>query len=383
MTEQIYYTNPCCKSFDAIVLSCESHDKDSWEVVLNRTAFYPEGGGQPGDIGTINGIPVTDTHIKNDTIVHYMLQPLEVGTEVHGEIDWEYRFDLMQNHSGEHIVSGIIHADNHANNVGFHMGTDTITVDVDQPVTVEKLREYEMLANIAVWKNIATEITYPDAETLKTLQYRSKKELSGDVRIVTFPGYDTCACCALHVQHTGEIGLIKLISVQKHKSGSRIEMLCGRRAMEYVNTIEQQNHKISVALSAKPFETANAVTRLKEETAQITMQFNDMESAVFEQKAADLAHQGNVLLFENNLTPFRVRKLAAAVMETCDGRCAVFSGDDEHGYKYTIGEKNGDVRTLVKEVNNHLNGRGGGKPFLAQGSVAATQHEIELFFANK
>lgn len=382
MTEQIYYSNPYCKTFDAVVLSCEAHPKHGWELILDRTAFYPEGGGQPGDIGTINGITVTDTHIKGNQIVHYIEEPIEVGISVTGHIDWNYRFDLMQNHSGEHIVSGIIHADSGANNVGFHMGTDTITVDVDQIVTPEMLAKYENLANEAVWADIETEISFPDSDALANLEYRSKKELTSDVRIVTYPGYDTCACCALHVKHTGEIGLIKLISVQKHKSGSRIEMLCGRRAFKYVNTILQQNHQISVALSSKPFETAAAVDRLKEENAQTTLRLAEMETSIFQQKAADLKEQGNVLLFEDNLMPFSIRKLAVAVMETCGGRSAVFSGNDQTGYKYAIGEKNGNIIPFIKRMNQTLNGRGGGKPFLAQGSVLSTRSEIEAFFSH-
>ncbi|MCD8356934.1 MAG: alanine--tRNA ligase-related protein [Clostridia bacterium] len=381
MTEQIYYTDAYCKTFTATVLSCQPHEKNSWAIVLDRTAFYPEGGGQPGDIGTLNDIPVTDTHIKEGEILHYTAEPLEPGTAVAGVIDWNYRFDLMQNHSGEHIVSGIIHADTQANNVGFHMGKDVITIDFDIPVSPDKLQEYELLANEAVWADLTTEISYPDPQTLQELDYRSKKQLTGDVRIVTYPGYDVCACCGMHVQHTGEIGLIKLLSVQKHKTGSRIEMLCGRRALEYCNTMLTQNHAISVALSAKPFETAAAVQRLKDENSQLSAQISDMETAAFEKKAAALQDAGNVILFEDSLEPFSVRKLTVAVMETCGGRCAVFSGNDENGYKYAVGEKDGDTRALVKEMNKALHGRGGGKPFLAQGSIQAKRAEIEVFFS--
>ena len=380
MTEQIYYHDPYCRSFEATVQSCTPHAKKGWEIVLDRTAFYPEGGGQPGDIGTLNGVTVQDTYEKDGQIIHLASDDIAAGTKVTGTIDWNYRFDLMQNHSGEHIVSGIIHAAIGANNVGFHIGSQTVTMDIDQFITPEQLMHYEMLANTAIWKNITTEITYPDEKTLKTLDYRSKKELSGQVRIVTYPGYDVCACCALHVQQTGEIGLIKLISVQKHKSGSRIELLCGRRALQYINTVAQQNHEISVALSAKPLETASAVVRLKEENEKTALQYSALETTIFEQKACEMAHCGDVVLFEQNLAPFSVRKLAVSVMETCDGRCAVFSGDDQSGYKYTIGEKNGDVRSLIRELNQELHGRGGGKPFLAQGSVQATRCEIESFF---
>ena len=381
MTEQLYETNPYQKTFTATVLSCEPCSRKHWNVVLDRTAFYPEGGGQPGDIGTLNDITVTDTHIKNGIILHTTTEPLAPGTQVAGCIDWNYRFDLMQNHSGEHIVSGIIHADTQANNVGFHMGKDVITIDFDLPLSSEKLPEYERLANQAVWDNLETEITCPDAATLQTLDYRSKKELTGKVRIVTFPGYDTCACCGLHVLHTGEIGLIQLLSIQKHKSGSRIEMLCGQRAWEYCHAVRTQNHAISVSLSAKPLETAAAVQRLKQENNALAARISALETAAFEKKAAELQNAGHVVLFEEGLEPFSVRKLAVAVMETCGGWCAVFSGSDETGYKYAVGQLDGDTRGIVRAMNQALHGRGGGKPFLAQGSVRASRAEIEAFFA--
>lgn len=196
--------------------------------------------------GTLDGVTVTDTQERGEEILHLTDQPLEVGTTVTGQLDWAHRFSLMQNHSGEHIVSGIIHRRTGGNNVGFHMGSDTITVDLDVELTAEELAEIEAEANRVVWANGATQIFHPTAEELKDLDYRSKKELTGDVRIVTFPGADTCACCGTHVTRTGEIGLIKLISVQKFKEGSRIEMLCGDRALAYINGILEQNHQISV-----------------------------------------------------------------------------------------------------------------------------------------
>lgn len=380
MTERIFYSDVTCQRFEAQVLSCQPRKKKGYEVVLDRTAFYPEGGGQPGDRGTLGGVTVTDTQERGEEILHLTDQPLEVGTTVTGQLDWAHRFSLMQNHSGEHIVSGIIHRRTGGNNVGFHMGSDTITVDLDVELTAEELAEIEAEANRVVWANGATQIFHPTAEELKALDYRSKKELTGDVRIVTFPGADTCACCGTHVTRTGEIGLIKLISVQKFKEGSRIEMLCGERALAYINGILEQNHQISVALSAKPMKTALAVERLKAEKAQLEYQLNSMEQAVFQQRAEALTGAGDVVLFEGPMAPDSVRKLAVAVMETCGGRCAVFAGDEESGYKYAIGEKNGDLRALVKELNQQCNGRGGGKPFFAQGSVQAKRSEIEAFW---
>ena len=381
MTERIFYSDVTCQCFEAQVLSCQPRKEKGYEVVLDRTAFYPEGGGQPGDRGTLGGVTVTDTQERGEEIVHITDQPLEPGTTVTGQLDWTHRFSLMQNHPGEHIVSGIIHRRTGGNNVGFHMGSDTITVDLDVELTAAELAEIEAEANQVVWANGVTQVFHPTAEELKALDYRSKKALTGDVRIVTFPGADTCACCGTHVTRTGEIGLIKLISVQKFKEGSRIEMLCGDRALAYVNGILEQNHQISVALSAKPMKTASAVERLKTEKAQLEYQLNGLEQAAFQQKAEALAGAGDVLLFEGPMAPDSVRKLAVAVMESCGGRCAVFAGDEESGYKYAIGEKDGDLRVAIKEFNQKCNGRGGGgKPFFAQGSVQAKRSEIEAFW---
>lgn len=388
MTEKIYYNDVYCKEFSATVVDCRERKK-GYEVVLDRTAFYPEGGGQPGDRGILIvdnealKITVTDTHERGEEILHYTDVFVEPGTNVTGKIDWDFRFDLMQNHSGEHIVSGLIHEKYGYNNVGFHMGSDLLTIDLDGEFTAEDMKEFEARANEIVWKNQPVDITVYSEEEVKAVEYRSKKELHGNVRIVTFPGADTCACCGTHVSCTGEIGLIKLISLQKFKGGIRMEMICGKRALEYVNHICEQNHQISVALSAKPKETAAAVLRLKETDAKNCFRLVAMENEMFARKAESLAGAGEVLLFEEGLSADGVRKLAVAVMEVCGGRCAVFSGDDENGYKYAVGETNGDLRAMIKEMNTALNGRGGGKPFFAQGSVASSREEIEKFFASR
>lgn len=388
MTEKIYYTDAYCREFDAVVKKCRE-GKNGYQTVLDRTAFYPEGGGQPGDRGEFlirregagtQIVRVSDTHEKEGEILHYTDCCLKPGTQIHGRIDWEYRFDLMQNHSGEHIVSGLIHEKFGYQNVGFHMGSDMITIDLDGEISAGEMQEVERRANETVWKNHPTDIRTYDEETVKSLEYRSKKELHGEVRIVTFPGADTCACCGLHVRNAGEIGLIKLISLQRFKGGIRMEMLCGRRAVEYMNEIWEQNHRISVALSAKPKETATAVQRLKEAEAAASFRQMSLENELFAQKAKSLSGTGAALLFEEGLAPDAVRRLAAAVMESCGGICAVFSGTDENGYRYAVGEKDGDLRQLVKTMNQTLHGRGGGKPFFAQGSVNARRIEIEDFF---
>lgn len=378
-TERIFENDVYCKEFSAAVLSCVPGRKTGYEVVLDRTAFFPEGGGQPGDRGTLGGVRVTDTHEREGAVVHYTDAPLEVGSTVTGVLDWAFRFDQMQNHSGEHILTGVIHRHTGCNNVGFHMGKDTITVDLDVDITPEELTAYEEEANRVVWQDLPSRCWYPDPEELAALDYRSKKALSGAVRIVSFPGADICACCGTHVARTGEVGLIKLISVQKFRTGSRIEMLCGRRALGYVRTVEAQNHAVSVSLSAKTGETAAAVERLKAENARLSFRAGQLEAESFARIASGYAGAGNILHFEPGLTADGVRRLTVAVMEQCGGTAAVFSGDDAGGYKYALGQEGGDLRGLVKELNSALSGRGGGKPNFAQGSVAAREADICAF----
>ena len=381
MTERIYYTDSYIQDFTARVVSCEKSKRGRWEVVLTRTAFYPEGGGQPGDRGTLNGVRVLDTQEKGGEVVHLTDGPLKPGTEVQGELDWVHRFDQMQNHSGEHIVSGLLYRYWGCNNVGFHMGSESITIDFDQAIPLEALSEIELIANAVVWEDVETEITVYTHEEAQKQEFRSKKELPGDVRVVNFLGADSCACCGTHVRRTGEIGLIKLLSAQRSRGGMRLEMLCGRRALAYVNVVLEQNHRISVALSAKALNTAAAVERLKGEQEQAQYRLVGLENREFARRAEELSGAGNVLLIEPPMSPESVRKLAAAVVETCGGRCAVFAGDDASGYKYAIGERNGNLRELVKELNRALHGRGGGKPDFVQGSVQGKKAEIEAFFA--
>lgn len=390
-TEKLYYQDAYCKSFTAIVRECRS-GKTGYEIILDRTAFYPEGGGQPGDRGVLKVgsgegaeecILVSDTIEKEGRIIHITDRPLTPGMTVTGELDWLHRFDLMQNHSGEHIVSGLIHKKLGCSNVGFHMGEDFITVDFDAEFTQEDMREFERQANEIIWNNDETDIRLYRKEEIADLEYRSKKELHGQVRIVTFPGADICACCGTHVKRTGEIGLIKLLSLQKFKGGVRMEMLSGRRAFSYVTELCSQNHQISVALSAKPLETAGAVARLKEAAANDAFRMMALEKELFSQKADQLKDAGNVLLIEEGLSADSVRRLAVAVMESCGGRCGVFSGDDEHGYKYAIGEKDGDLRDFVRKMNASLHGRGGGKPFFVQGSISCSRDDIRKFWKEK
>ena len=393
VTVRLFDQDSYIRTFEAEVTSCVP-DKDHFLVCLDQTAFYPEGGGQPGDTGTLTipdesaacggkVIHVLDTHEKNDEICHWTDAPIEPGTRICGRIDWDRRFMLMQNHSGEHIVSGLIHSTFGYENVGFHMGSDFLTIDLSGELTMDDLADIQRRANEIVWQDIKTDIRFYEGSASIPFHYRSKKELTGQVRIVTFPGADICACCGTHVSSTGQIGLIKLISCVKFRSGVRIEMLCGGRAMDYLEKIWQQNHRISNLLSARPMQTAAAVERVMENEQEARFELIRFQKEKEEAFAAEMAGKGNVLILSAPLyDPQGVRRLANAIMEQCGGICAVFAGSDETDYKYAIGWKDGDLKDLVRRVNTALNGRGGGKPFFVQGSVAASRSLIEDLFLN-
>ena len=378
-TKKLYYEDVYKKEFTAKVLECRQ-GKKGYEVILDQTAFYPEGGGQPGDTGSLGEAAVTDVHEKNGELIHCTDRALEPGTEVQGQINWARRFDLMQQHSGEHIVSGLVHEAFGYDNVGFHMGSDVITIDFSGMLDEAQMAEIEAKANQIIWENQEVEIFYPSEEELKELEYRSKKELSGWVRIVSFPGADTCACCGTHVTRTGEIGMVKLLSVVKFREGVRMEMISGKRVLDYLNMVNEQNRQISVKLSAKMDKTAQAVARLQDENFALKGRVHSLEENFIVNEAAKWNDCENPLLFENGMEAGSVQKLADAVMQVCKGRCAVFSRNADGSYKYAMGEKDGDLRQFTKDMNAALNGRGGGKPFFVQGSVQASEKEIRAFF---
>ena len=381
MTEKLYYSDPFLKEFTATVLSCEQ-GKNGWQVVLDRTAFYPEGGGQPTDFGTLGGAHVTDVREKEGVIVHTCDSELPVGDTVTGVIDWERRFDHMQQHSGEHIVSGIICARYGCDNVGFHLGKDIVTIDFNHDISPDDLPAIEAQANAFIWSDTPIDIRFLEGEALQQAEYRSKKFIPGTVRLVAFPGADCCACCGTHVLRAGQVGFIKLLSCQKFREGVRIELLCGKRAFDYLTGTWEQNLAVSRALSAKPMQTAAAVERLQGELESVKLRCAALETADCARKAAEYADKGDVLLLEGPMSADSVRRLCDAVLDTCGGRCAVFAGEDGN-FKYAIGLRGGDVRPLVKELNTALNGRGGGKPDFAQGSVAANEADIRAFFQAK
>lgn len=382
-TQKLYYQDPTLREFPATVLSCEAAG-EVWKVVLDQTAFYPEGGGQPADHGVLKTaggeIAVTDVHEKSGTVIHTCAAPVEPGTVVTGVLDWARRFDHKQQHSGEHILSGILCRLYDCDNVGFHLGAETVTIDYNVDITWEQALEAERLANEAVWADRETEIFYPSSEELAALDYRSKKELTGQVRIVEFPEADRCACCGTHVERAGQAGPIKVLSCQKFREGVRMEILCGARALRYLSGTYDQARTVGQRLSVKPLEIQGAVERLEEELSAAKARMADLEQTVFAALAAEQAGRGDVVLFQSPMRPDSLRRLADAVGKSCGGLAAVFSGEGAKWSYALVRGDGGDIAPLVKELNETLHGRGGGRNGFAQGSVQAGRGEIEAFF---
>ena len=378
-TRKLYYEDCHLSRFQATVIGCETCAK-GYEILLDATAFYPEGGGQACDLGYLNGIRVLDVQERGETVVHLCDAPLETGDIVEGVIDYDRRFDLMQQHTGEHIVSGIIHRRYGFHNVGFHMGSEMIEIDFDGMVPAKDLPGIEEEANSALWQNLQVECWYPAEEELPHVQYRSKRALPWPVRIVQVPGFDSCACCGTHVARTGEVGLVKLFSVVPLRGGCRIEMSCGRRALMLLNRAFDQNRQVSQAFSAIWSETGDAARRMNEALAGEKYRAAQLQKRIFAAIAQGYENSGNVLHFEPALESAEIRMLADAIGQVCSGRAAVFSGTEEAGYAFAMVDHNADLRTFGKEMTAALHGRGGGKPNFQQGRVSATRQEIENFF---
>lgn len=377
-TQKLYYEDCHLKTFCATVLSCEKTEK-GFSVTLDKTAFYPEGGGQACDLGTLGDARVLDVREQGETVRHLCDRALPVGQTVEGTLDWLRRFDQMQQHTGEHIVSGILHRLLGAHNVGFHMGADVTTIDFDVAVPPELLPQIEKEANQAVFDNLPVVCGYPAQEVLPTIPYRSKKALPWPVRIVEVPGFDICACCGVHVERTGEIGMIKLLSCVKFHEGVRIEMVCGQKALSLLGRIYEQNRLVSQAFSAKLLETGAAAQKMNEALTAEKFRATGLERQLFDRIAKDFENAGNVALFQEGLLPASVRELADRIAKRCGGIAAVFSGDDENGYQVCLVCKDADVKLLGQAMNASLNGRGGGKPGFHQGSVKASKAQIESF----
>ncbi len=382
MTTKLYYINSYTKEFTATVVSCTETDR-GFATVLDKTAFFPEGGGQSADTGRIGEASVFDVQIdKNGVITHFTDVALEEGREYECALDFEKRLRKMQNHTGEHIVSGLVHLMFGYDNVGFHLGSEDVTMDYNGVLTREDILRIEYLANRACAENIPVLVKYPLSHELEKLEYRSKLDLSEGVRIVEIPGYDTCACCAPHVERTGAVGMIKLLDFIKYKGGVRIHMKCGLDALEDFNDKYRNISEIASRLSVKQTEASAAVQRLEAELSEKKRELSALRARAVAEKISALDYVfGNLLVFEYGLDADTQRAAANLGRERCSGVFGIFSGDDENGYRYILSSSSVKLREFVKERIT-LPGGGGGSDEMMQGMVKGTRAEIEQLLRN-
>ncbi len=434
-TAKLYYINAYSKAFGAKVISCDASEDGLWSIVLNATLFYPEGGGQPSDIGILtkfketekdnpqamlhipfkdNGsglnleafkpqenfnlcihelmeqpevadftVHVLDVQEKEGIVIHYCDGPVEPGTEILGRIDWEQRFERMQQHSGEHIVSGMICKAFNCDNVGFHMGKDIITIDYNTDISLEELKPIEDAANAYIVEDNALEEGWYNGEQLAGIEYRSKKHIDGDVRIVTFPGADSCACCGLHVAGSAQVRLVKFISAQKFSRGTRIELVCGNKAVKLLNDAYNQNAAIAKAMATSTDKTCAIYLKQRKELADAEYRASELEKLYCEQKAAQYTDSKDeiILLFENQLSAAGLRNMSILVSGASGGLCAVF-GQANGGCRYAVSKQDSDIKAFVSEMNAKLKGKGGGSKGFAQGQLEADEASIRTFFDN-
>lgn len=366
------------KEFEARVLSCEACEEGGgfW-TVLDQTCFFPEGGGQYADTGYLGETKVVDARERDGIVYHRTEAPLEPGELVRGRIDWEERFEKMQQHTGEHIVSGLVHSRFGYNNVGFHLGSDYCTMDFDGPISPEELREIEWEANRAVALDLEVIVQYPSKEELGHMEYRSKIEIEGQVRIVSVPGYDVCACCAPHVDRTGEIGLIKLVNRMNYKGGERITMLCGFRALRDYDSKLTAAREIGALLCEKEDQIAGAVRRQKEELEKQKYENGRLMHQLLVFRAKEIPVEGSMTaVFTDDIRGDAPRELMNLLLERGAFICGVFAAAGDGGWRYVIGSRQADVRPLGKALNSRFEGRGGGKPGMVQGTLTGSGADI-------
>lgn len=391
-TKKLYDIDAYETEFEARVISCEKVEagnscddaKEIYGVVLEQTLFFPEEGGQTPDKGSIDGKEVIDVQIKDDVITHYLAEPIEAGSMAKGTIDWQHRFFNMQQHSGEHLFSGLAHRKYGLKNVGFHLSNQIVTMDFDQALSDEQLKEMEWEINQAIVANVEIKTGYPSKEELAKMDYRSKIEIDGDVRIVEILGYDVCACCAPHVHRTGEIGIFKIQSVQNYKGGMRISFLCGFRALEEYRRKSEIVAELSGVLTTNQENLVDHVTKLREQVNSLKVQLSNEKQLRMEQRLAEIpSEQRDVILFEQGLETNVVRSVVNRLMEKHDGVCGLFVGDDIEGYQFIIGSKTVDCRELATKLRESFDARGGGKAQMIQGSLIAKEREIQSFLMSQ
>lgn len=394
-TTYLYDSNAYATEFDATVLNCEKVSENEYHLILDQTLFFPEQGGQSPDKGTINGIQVSDVQINDGVIVHTLTVDNEgahedavikdslpkPGDKVHGIIDWTHRFYNMQQHSGEHIFSGIVHSRFGYDNVGFHLSDQTVTMDFNGIMSEQDIYDIEYEVNKAITENIEVQVTFPTREELEKLEYRSKIEIEGQVRIVTVPGYDVCACCAPHVRRTGEIGILKVMGIQNYKGGIRVTILCGFRALMAFREKAAVISELTGFLTTGQDKLVDTVKKLKTSSQNMSSQLAQANQTLLLQKLESIpAELEDVIMFETGINTKTLRNVINSMMEKHSGYCGIFVGDDENGYNYVVGSKNKDCKEIAGKLKDEFSAKGGGNSQMIQGSLVASANDISTVF---
>ena len=394
-TKRLYETNAYLTRCGATILEVKgAKSEDLAELVLDQTVFFPEGGGQSADRGWIIAggddgsealmLAVKDVQIEDGVIRHVVectdaqRKKLIPGDKAELQIDWERRFGFMQNHTGEHILSGIMHNKYGFDNIGFHLSDNSVTLDVNGQLGEEEILLLEWEANETVYANLPVQVSYPSEEELAGTEYRSKIEIEGQTRLVTIPGVDVCACCATHVGMTGEIGLIKIVKVIRYNGGMRLFISCGRRALALMQKRQRRIEEVSHLTNRSQDEIGDGVRHLLEEIGDLKQKNRDLEyRAAYLRLETIPAEQKNVWLFVGEMDAIVQRNLVNRLCEEHEGACGVFAGSDtEEKYRYIIGSRTSDSREVQKVLRDRLGAKGGGKPEMIQGSVTGTEAAI-------
>ncbi|SHI96666.1 alanyl-tRNA editing protein [Pseudobutyrivibrio xylanivorans] len=376
-TIALYDDDSFATEFTARVVSCEEAE-GSYKIVLDQTLFFPEQGGQTSDIGILGQVSVTDVQIENEVIYHFCDKPIEVGQKVVGTIDWEHRFGNMQQHTGEHIFTGLAHKIFGADNVGFHLSDNTVTLDLNIELSEEQVRLIERTGNEIIAKDVPVKTYYPDEATLAATDYRSKKEIDGDVRLVEIEGVDICACCAPHVKTTGQVGMLKVVSYGKYKGGTRVYILCGLRALDDYNRRMEILAKSYQQLNCPEEDMPGRIAGILEDNKQLKYKISQIKADILMNQIVRFPSElSDVTIFTEDLDAKTMRDGVNALVERHEGLCAIFSGDDEEGYNFVIGSKTRDCSAIAVGLRELLGAKGGGSKEMAQGSIQATRSAIE------
>ena len=389
-TFELYYSHPYKTDFEADIISIDACDtkENTYKVILNQTLFFPEAGGQSCDKGEILigdiSATVESVQIDKDGIIsHYIYSssPLNitnlVNTKIKGKIDWNHRFSNMQQHSGEHIFSGIVHEKYGYDNVGFHLSDNSVTMDYNGYLTPDEAYEIEALVNKVIADNVDVICSFPSDTELENIDYRCKVELTGDVRIVEIAGVDICACCCPHVAKTGEIGLLKVISSIKYKGGTRLSILCGFRALKYFSSLQADMNELRTLLSSELSEVVNNVAAIKNERDELKIKLREANKAKLINEIDHLSDSAGALIFTDEVDAKSQREALNYLIERRDNYCGILVGDDKKGYSYLIGSNSLDSTLIGERLKESFGAKGGGKKEMIQGFVEAKACDIK------